>query len=85
MKIFIKDTEIHFTETRTTTYSAKWRRKEKKGRAAGIHINLWRDNKSLIKIKKNIWTDRILKLSVNGTFKQIAYAICKGYINAQNI
>ena len=51
----------------------------------GIHIILCGDNKSFIKIKKNIGTDRILKLSANGTFIQIAYAIFKGYVNIQYI
>ena len=47
------------------------------GGAAGIHITLCGDNKSLIKIKKNIWKDRILKLSVKGTFIQIAMLFAK--------
>ena len=38
------------------------------GGAAGIHIILCGNNKSLMKIKKNVWTDRIFKLSVKGTF-----------------
>ena len=37
------------------------------------------------KIKENVWTDRILKLSVKGTFIQMIYAIFIGKINRQKI
>ena len=55
------------------------------GGAADIHKVLSGDNKSLIKIKKNVWTDRILKLSVKSTFIHIAHAIFKGNIDTQKI
>ena len=34
---------------------------------------------------KNVSTDRVLKLSVKGTFLQMIYAIFKGNINTQKI
>ena len=55
------------------------------GGAAGIHIILCGYNHSLIEIKTNVSKDSILKLSANGYFLSIAYAIFKGNINTQKI
>ena len=53
------------------------------GGAAGIHIILCGYNNSLIEIKTNVSTDRILKLSIKGNFIQIACDIFKGNINTE--
>ena len=55
------------------------------GAAAGIHIILCRDKKSCMKIKKDILTDRILKISFYAIVIQMVYAFCKGLINTQDI
>ena len=55
------------------------------GGAEGIHIILCGYNNSLIEIRTDVTTDRILKLSVIGNFLQMAYDIFKGNINTQKI
>ena len=55
------------------------------GGAADTHIILCGDKKSHMKIKKNISTERILKISVYGIVIQMAYAFFKGHANTQNI
>ena len=48
---------------------------ERNRRSSGHAYNFFADNTSLIEIKKNVWTDRILKLSVKCTFIQMTNVI----------
>ena len=55
------------------------------GRAASKYIILCGYNNSLIEIKINVSTDRILKLGLKGNFIQMTCDIFKGNINTQKI
>ena len=48
-----------------------------------MHIILCGDNRSLMKIKENICTDKIMKLSVKCTFVWMTYAVFEENINQQ--
>ena len=50
---------------------------ERNGRSSGYAYKIFGDNMSLVKIKKNVWTDRIFKWSVKCTFIHVTNAISK--------